>query len=160
VKLKIFLIFALSSGLPALAASKSACKPETFTPCSRSHDTVPLEELTFNRLDKDLSTYRNLRSKYLKAAFKKKRKPKNLSRCFDTNYAKFYMDSLRKMARKNQGRICSAHLRPLYSSIDSLVNQKSEEANFIRDENAKMALLTQAMEVSEALLYFKNKHTK
>jgi hypothetical protein len=140
------------------ASSPPTCQLKPLNSCERQ-DLVKLEEKTFKDLDRGILRYQDLLDKHL-AKLQKGKAPAAVNSCFSYHFTNYYLKAIRSFAKGNKGYFCSQHLPLLYSSINSLVDKNSVEGRLIKAEKAKMDLLEQAMNVSEALLYFKNKHTK
>jgi hypothetical protein len=157
VKLKVIIILSLFY----LGNTAQACQLAPLNSC-RAEEKVQLEKTTFTALEKTVLRYQDLLDRNIKKPQKVKnsRKANGAAGCFDYHFSGYYFKAIREFAKKNRGLFCSAHLPLLYSSIHGLVDRKSSETALVKNEKAKMDLLEQAMNVSEALLYFKNKHTK
>jgi hypothetical protein len=157
VKLPILLF------IPALFFGNAAraCQLAPLNSC-KSQEKVKLEKNTFAALEKTVLKYQSLLDRNIKKSpkIKSSSKKNGAAGCFDYHFSGFYFKAIREFARKNRGLFCSSHLPLLYSSIHGLIDRKSSETSLVKEEKAKMDLLEQAMNVSEALLYFKNKHTK
>lgn len=158
IKLLVGFLFLFAS-----ASIAEACKPRPLEACARQ-SLVNLEKSTFNKLDQRTKAYQKKLDKHLaraiKAAVPWKGKPLKMDSCFNNHFAVYYLDAMKSFSRSRRGMVCSAHLDTVSSQIMTLIQRTSPEYQMIREERARQDLLNQAMDVSEALLYFKNKHTK
>lgn len=148
----------------ASAVRAEACKPRPLEACAR-HAMVSLEKKTFNQLDQRTKAYQKKLNKHLARAMKiavpwKGQAPPQVSSCFNNHFSDYYLNSVKAFARSHRGMICGAHVEAISNQVMTLIQRTSPEYQMIKEERARQDLLNQAMDVSEALLYFKNKHTK
>lgn len=137
-----------------------ACRPMPLEQECARNQRIKLEMKTYKGLSKNVGIFQTKLDRYLDKAFKVNPDRRGLTSCFNNHFSEYYLKGIQQFAKSNKGYFCSTHLPLLYYSIDQMTSRTSLEVKKIVNEKAKMDLLNQAMNISEALLYFKNKHTK
>lgn len=135
-----FVSFFVSTASACQFAEPIACKKPSLT----------LDKRSFGELKKRLKSYGSMLEKY--SGQKKK------VRCSKANEIDYQIRFIEKYAKKNRNSFCQEHVKVLVIQTESLIDLESADHKKITSKKARLQLIDSAMDVSEALVYYKTKH--
>lgn len=143
--MKFFVVLALSF------FSVSALSCEFAEPIACKRPSLALHKKSFAQLKQRLKSYGTMLEKL-------SGKPKRQMRCSKANEIDYQIKFIEKYAKKNNNYHCEEHVKVLVLQSETLIDLASDDHKRIKSKKAKLQLIDSAMDVSEALVYYKNKH--
>lgn len=135
----IAITFSISYSWSCQFAEPIACK----------NPSLNFHKKSFGQLKEKLKSYGDILGKYSKSS---------KGRCSKANEIEFQIRFIEKYARKNNNHYCEEHVKVLVIQSESFIDLDSPDHKTIKSKKAKLKLIDSAMDVSEALVYYKNKH--
>ncbi len=136
-------------------ASSWACKiafPNELL--CESGERVQISAQRLYGVKKFLSSFYNKRDRFIDQQEQnlnlKQRQKITKSSCFNLRHSEMYANFLIQVREKNT-TVCVDHLRLFISSVEQVVDFKSEENRFIRNQKQKTTLLDQSVDITAAL---------
>lgn len=119
-----------------------------------SGERVKISAQKLQGLKKSLSSFYNKRDRYIDQQQKnltpKQRQKTAFSSCFNLRHSEMYANFLIQVIEKNT-TVCKDHVQLFVSSVEQVVDFKSEENTFIRNQKQKTHLLDQSVDITAAL---------
>lgn len=143
--MKIFILILICT----LSVPASAC--QFAEPIACKSPSLTLHKRSFSELKKRLKNYGSMLERY-------SGQPKQKTRCSKSNEITYQIQFIEKYAQKNKNYFCEEHVKVLVIQSESLIDLANDDHKRIKSKKAKLELIDSAMDVSEALVYYKNKH--
>lgn len=137
----------LAIGIIVFASVGFAC--QFAEPIACKNPTLNLHKKSFGQLKQKLKNYGSVLGKFSKSS---------KSRCSKANEIEYQIRFIEKYAKNNNNYFCEEHVKVLVLQSESFIDLQSPDHKEIKNKNAKLKLIDSAMDVSEALVYYKNKH--
>lgn len=122
---------------------------EFAEPIACKNPSLNLHKKSFIQLKDKLKNYGDVLVRYSKS---------NKSRCSKAKEIEFQIRFIERYAKRNNNRYCEEHVKVLVIQSESLIDLDSPDNKKVKSKQAKLKLIDSAMDVSEALVYYKNKH--
>lgn len=137
----------LAIGIIVFAPFGLAC--QFAEPIACKHPKLTLHKKSFDQLKVKLKSYSDTLGKYSKTSW---------NRCSKANEIQYQIRFIEKYAKNNNNYFCGEHVKVMILQSESFIDLQSPDHKGIKSEDAKLKLIDSAMDVSEALVYYKNKH--
>jgi hypothetical protein len=137
----------LAIGVIVYSSLSLAC--QFAEPIACKHPTLNLHKKSFVQLKEKIKNYSATLGKYSKVS---------RGRCSKASEIQYQIRFIEKYAEKNNNYFCEEHVKVMILQSESFIDLQSPDHKGIKNENAKLKLIDSGMDVSEALVYYKNKH--
>jgi hypothetical protein len=137
----------------AIIFSNSAYSCEFAEPIRCKQPSLDLDKGTFDLLKKRIKSFGQVWEN--NAGLKKK---SSQFKCSKSKELDYQIKFIERFAKNNRNQYCEEHVKVLVIQAETLIDLSSSENKRVKNKRARLNLIDSAMDVSEALVYYKNKH--
>jgi hypothetical protein len=133
-----------------------ACKAAPLPSCPKPE--ILLRIPVHKKLQESVTKFQTALTKSLKKSNESSKEKRGF--CFNSPFAKFYLESVKEFGKGRGNMICSSHLDLIDAEVKHLIDPSSVEWKAVRSEEDQQLLKKLALDVNKALDEFQGEHSK